>query len=98
MDNNTCAVKEETYEHVNHPNHYNIYDVEVVEMMKRIWGPEETAIWAKLNAFKYRMRAGTKPGNSIERDMKKEQWCLMKQRELQAEISLRDEINKKQNF
>jgi hypothetical protein len=64
------------YEEVNHPQHYNNYDVEVVEMMRRIWGDDEVKIWAKLNAFKYRMRMGTKPNTPIETDFKKEQYCL----------------------
>lgn len=53
------------YEHVNHPQHYNNYDKEVIDMMLDIWGPKETAIFCKLNAFKYRMRMGTKPDNDL---------------------------------
>ena len=64
------------YEMVNHPSHYNKYDVEVIEMMRRIWGDEEVAIWCKLTGFKYRMRLGEKPENSIEQDLKKERFYL----------------------
>ena len=64
------------YEFVNHPSHYNQYDKEVVEMMNAIWGPEETAIWCKLTAFKYRMRLGLKPGETVERDLEKEKVYL----------------------
>lgn len=72
------------YEEVNHPDHYNVYDVEVVEMMERIFGIEETMSWCKLNAFKYRMRAGEKPTSTIEKDLKKEKWCLNKYKELKS--------------
>ncbi len=59
-----------------HPNHYNIYDVETIDMMANIWGNKEVAIWAKLNAFKYRMRMGYKQGVDINQDFQKEQECL----------------------
>lgn len=72
------------YEEVNHPDHYNVYDVEVVEMMERIFGIEETMSWCKLNAFKYRMRAGEKPTSTVEKDLKKEKWCLNKYHELKS--------------
>lgn len=74
------------YEEVNHPDHYNVYDVEVVEMMERIFGIEETMSWCKLNAFKYRMRAGEKPTSTVEKDLKKEKWCLNKYKELKSKI------------
>lgn len=78
--------KESTYEEVNHPDHYNVYDVEVVEMMERIFGIEETMSWCKLNAFKYRMRAGEKPTSTVEKDLKKEKWCLDKYKELKNKM------------
>jgi hypothetical protein len=74
--------KESTYENVNHPNHYNTYDVEVIDMMERIWGPEKTAIFCELNAFKYRMRMGTKPTSPVTEDLEKEIWYLNKMKEL----------------
>lgn len=73
---------ETSYEMVNHPKHYNNYEIEVIDMMERIWGPEETAIFCKLNAFKYRMRLGTKPTSDIQEDLKKEKWYLEKYTEL----------------
>lgn len=79
MENNNTH-----YEEVNHPDHYNVYDVEVVEMMERIFGIEETMSWCKLNAFKYRMRAGEKPTSTVEKDLKKEKWCLNKYKELKS--------------
>lgn len=85
-ENNPCNMVENitTYEEVNHPDHYNVYDVEVVEMMERIFGIEETMLWCKLNAFKYRMRAGEKPTSTVEKDLKKEKWCLNKYKELKS--------------
>ena len=74
----------EDYEMVNHPKHYNSYDVEVVDMMRRIWGSEKTAIWCELNAFKYRMRMGLKPGSSFDEDLAKEQWYLNKAKEIRG--------------
>ena len=72
----------EKYEEVNHPLHYNAYDVEVIDMMEKVFGKEETAIFCKLNAFKYRMRAGNKPGQSADKDLNKERWYLQKKKEL----------------
>ena len=73
---------QKTYEMVNHPPHYNTYDMETIDIMRRIWGDETVAMWCKLTAFKYRMRMGTKPDNSFEQDLSKEQWYLNKCNEL----------------
>ena len=69
---------------VNHPSHYNTYQVECIEMMRRIWGDETTAAWCEMTAFKYRMRVGTKPDNSVEQDLAKEKWYLDKAKELRT--------------
>ena len=73
------------YEHVEHPSHYNHYSSETIDMMVAIWGKEKVADWCEITAFKYRMRMGTKPDNSIEQDLKKEQWYLNKAKELRNE-------------
>ena len=73
------------YEHVEHPAHYNTYCQETIAMMVAIWGKEKVANWCEITAFKYRMRMGTKPDNSIEQDLKKEQWYLNKAKELRNE-------------
>ena len=78
--------KETEYEMVNHPSHYNQYDIEVIDMIIKIWGPEAAALWCEITAFKYRMRMGTKPDNSIEQDIKKEQWYLNKAKEIRANL------------
>ena len=86
--------KDAEYEMVNHPSHYNQYDIEVIDMIIKIWGPEAAALWCDITAFKYRMRMGTKPDNSIEQDIKKEQWYLNKAREIRASIVRENLINK----
>ena len=73
------------YEHVEHPSHYNTYPMETIDMMVDIWGKDKVADWCEITAFKYRMRMGTKPDNSIEQDLKKEQWYLNKAKELRNE-------------
>ena len=78
--------KDTVYEMVNHPTHYNQYDIEVIDMIIRIWGPEAAALWCDITAFKYRMRMGTKPDNSIEQDIKKEQWYLNKSKEIRENL------------
>lgn len=74
------------YDSVENPKHYNLYDTEVVKMMELIFGPEKTANWAQLNAFKYRMRMGLKPTAPMEEDFKKEQKCLKIYNELKEKL------------
>ena len=76
----------EQYEQVNHPAHYNKYSVEVIEMFRRIYGDELTSKWCEMTALKYRMRMGTKPDNSIEQDLEKEQWYLKKAEQLKPKV------------
>lgn len=71
-----------SYENVNHPQHYNNYSKEVIDMMVDIFGRKNTALFCEMNAFKYRMRMGTKPNNDINQDLEKEQWYLNKAKEL----------------
>lgn len=79
-------VMDTDYEYVNHPKHYNNYDVEVIDMMERIFGTDETYSFCKLNAFKYRMRAGTKPNIDVQQDLDKEQWYLNKAKKLKDKM------------
>jgi hypothetical protein len=60
--------------------------VQVIDMMVAIYGTEATAKYCEMNAFKYRMRAGTKPDNLLEQDLEKEKWYLNKSKELQKRI------------
>lgn len=82
------------YEMVNHPKHYNNYSSEVIDMIEKIWGIEKAIDWCEITAFKYRMRVGTKPGNSTEQDLKKESWYLDKRGELIRKLELMN-ANKK---
>jgi len=81
-DTQPRTLNTEGYEYVNHPQHYNNYDIEVIEMMEKIFGRQATKSFCLLNAFKYRMRAGTKPNIPAEQDLAKEQWYLNKAKEL----------------
>jgi len=63
----------ETYDYIN-PQHYRHYSVETIDMMERIFGIEAVISYCELTAFKYRMRVGMKPDNSIEQDLAKEKW------------------------
>lgn len=86
LDKVRCHDKPQTYEKVNHPKHYNNYDMEVIDMMEKIWGTKYTIVFCQMNAYKYRMRMGTKPGSDITEDLEKEQWYLKKADELKAKL------------
>ena len=75
------------YEMVNHPQHYNNYDVEVIDMMEKIFGLYDTYAFCKLNAFKYRMRAGTKPSTPAQQDLDKEQWYLTRAENIKSRMT-----------
>jgi len=70
------------YDFVNSPGHYNAYSLEVIDMMVKIWGVEKTVVFCEMNAYKYRMRMGNKPGDEIQQDIEKERWYLNKANEL----------------
>ena len=69
-------------EQVNHPQTIKPTMPETIDMMIRIWGIQETISFCKLNAFKYRMRAGHK--DNAEQDIKKALWYENKLNELQS--------------
>lgn len=71
----------EEYDFVN-PAHYQEFSVEVIDMMAAIWGKEATALHCEMCAFKYKLRAGSKPDQPIERDLEKAAWYLSKAKEL----------------
>lgn len=75
------------YESVNHPSHYNNYSIEVIDMMENIWGTQNLINFCEMNAFKYRMRMGTKPDNSIQQDLQKEKWYLNKASQLKSKLN-----------
>ena len=68
-------------DHTN-PMHYQSNTMEVWEMMLKIWGKDKFVAFCEMNAFKYRMRAGLKKDQPIERDLNKAKWYENKVREL----------------
>lgn len=72
---------ERDYDHIN-PSHYKQYSKEVIDMMIDIWGVTNVIIHCEMTAFKYRMRAGSKPDQPISRDLEKAKWYEDKAKEL----------------
>lgn len=73
---NACNKKEDYYEKsynqlIQKESHYNqeVFP-EVIKMMETLFGIEEVKIFCKLNAFKYRMRAGYKT-EDVTKEIKK---------------------------
>ncbi|NQZ76816.1 MAG: DUF3310 domain-containing protein [Ekhidna sp.] len=74
-----------SYDMVN-PDHYKSFSVETIDMMVSIWGVESVATHCEITAFKYKMRAGDKPGSIVSTDLDKARWYLNKSNELRGEI------------
>ena len=66
----------EYVEMVNHPAHYNQGKRECIAEMELLFGPEDVAGFCKCSAYKYRTRAGIKPGNSRDQDLAKADWYI----------------------
>ena len=64
------------------PSHYKNGDKEVWEMMIDVFGVEAFIHFCQCNVMKYRMRAGSKPNEPIERDIEKALWYENKINEL----------------
>jgi len=73
------------YDFIN-PSHYKLGTMETFDMMVLIWGKEKAIAHCEMTAFKYRMRAGKKPDQSIERDMEKAKWYDNKALELKIQL------------
>lgn len=70
------------YDYIN-PSHYIQEDgKQTWERMVEEFGEFETAVFCKLNAYKYADRMGKKPNEDIEREKKKIQWYEDKAAEL----------------
>lgn len=66
---------------VNHPKHYmRPGAMECIDEMVLIFGAEQTGIYCKINAWKYRYRAAAKNG---EEDIAKSDWYIRKAKELE---------------
>ena len=67
---------------VNHPKHYqNKGGLETIDEMILLFGLEETMIFCKLNAWKYRARASKK--GSEKEDLEKANWYILKYQDLE---------------
>lgn len=77
--------QKENYDFVN-PEHYKRGSMEVIDMMKLLWGTEALIAHCEMTAFKYRMRAGTKPDQPIERELEKAKWYDEKAKKLRNEL------------
>lgn len=67
---------------VNHPSHYNVHKHECIDEMIALFGVDETMVFCKLNAWKYRYRAGAKDGEAREKDLAKADGYIEKLMEL----------------
>lgn len=74
---------DEPKEKVNHPAHYQKDGKECIDVMLEDFGKDAVVAFCKLNAFKYRWRAGMKEGNTAETDEAKAQWYDKKAEELE---------------
>jgi hypothetical protein len=71
MDNINEDAKE--YDYVN-PSHYKEGYKEVQDMMIDVFGKQNYMMFCYMNAFKYRMRLGKKPGQGLELELDKVKW------------------------
>lgn len=70
-------------------DHYRQFPIETIDLMEKIWGTKAAKQFCEMTAFKYRMRLGHKPSNSVETDLKKEKWYLDKAKELSEPLCTR---------
>ena len=69
-------------DNIDHPTHYNTHKHECIDEMIALYGVEETMIFCKLNAHKYRYRVGAKDSEAREKDFAKADWYIDKFMEL----------------
>ena len=67
--------EQKTYDFVN-PSHYKKFEKETYQMMIDIWGEEAYIKHCEMCAFKYKLRAGEKPDQPVDRDLEKANWYL----------------------
>ena len=72
------------FDSISHPAHYNAHEYECIDEMETLFGLQDTIAFCKLNAWKYRYRAGNK-GNYDE-DMAKADWYIGKAMKLQKKL------------
>lgn len=73
--------KKQQYEHVNHPKHYNDHPsgVECIDIIEHM--PFNIG-----TAMKYLWRAGLKPGQDFDQDLKKAIWYIERQRSIDERV------------
>ena len=72
-----------------HPRHYNRPGAfECIDEMVIIFGYDATIDFCRLNAWKYRYRAGLKENTSAEEDMQKSDYYVKKVKELIKDQSI----------
>jgi len=69
---------------IKNPQHYTCHEHECIDEMIIVFGVRETISFCKLNAWKYRYRAGSK--GSPEEDNAKADWYISKVMELQESL------------
>lgn len=67
-------------DYVNHPPHYTSRPMECIEEMLVVFGEKAVFDFCRINAWKYRYRAGQK--GSVKEDLEKSDWYLKKAREI----------------
>lgn len=68
-------IPNQQYDFVN-PSHYKKFGKETYQMMIDIWGKEAYIAHCEMCAFKYKLRAGEKPDQPVDRDLDKANWYL----------------------
>lgn len=82
---------------VNHPGYYN-REIECIEEMRLVFGDEETAIFCKLNAWKYRYGRIGKPAVDVNTDLQKSDWYMGYFQDLKTNAADPEQIQKERDF
>lgn len=77
--------EDQQYDFVN-PSHYKKFGKETYQMMIDIWGKEAYIAHCEMCAFKYKLRAGEKPDQPVDRDLDKANWYLEMANKLKNEV------------
>lgn len=79
-------------EAINHPQHYGgDTPYEAIKVMEAWHGPEAVYWFCLLSAEKYQSRMGKKPGEPMERDVKKAAWYMTYAAKMREKIEAKKE-------
>ena len=67
-------MKDKLYDEKGNAAHYNTERVNSIRVWEKAYGTLAVMYFCELNSKKYRDRMGKKPGQSIERELKKAEW------------------------